>query len=270
MNRSSSNYKRKTSFAHDLDNLQKSIKSFTVTKTFNSQTDKWKQARDFARDPDLSWKERQRQSLLNVEINFPVSVNNVKFNTGLNADLAYEMKDVRGTVYELLHSFVVDYELNHRQMAVYMIDCEVLNCEQNNRRFQEVVELTKGSPITILFFNDAKPIEVYKLAKQIKELAEQVIENKAVVEQSPPEILFIKEYLRQLDSYLEGTVLPEINRFKRALSGFKFKSPLNFIMMGKDFHEFFGFFYHFKLLTQYLTNFITDSVFSLHNLHVKS
>ena len=38
-------------------------------------------------------------------------------------------------------------------------------------------------------------------------------------------------------------------------------------MIGKDFHEFFGMFYHAKLLAQYLTNILTDSVFSLHRLH---
>ena len=69
---------------------------------------------------------------------------------------------------------------------------------------------------------------------------------------------------------MEQSILTEINRFKRSLLGFKFKSPLNFIMVGRDFHEFYGMFYHAKLLTQYLTNFITDSVFSLHGLHIKS
>jgi hypothetical protein len=76
--------------------------------------------------------------------------------------------------------------------------------------------------------------------------------------------------LKDLDKYLEEFVFPDINRFKRAMIGFKFKSPLNFIMLGDDFHEFFGMFYHAKLLTKYLTNFLTDSVFSLHSLHEKS
>lgn len=51
------------------------------------------------------------------------------------------------------------------------------------------------------------------------------------------------------------------------MSAYRFKSPLNFIMLGRDFHEFFGTFYHTKLLSQYLVNFLTDSVFSLHALH---
>ncbi len=76
--------------------------------------------------------------------------------------------------------------------------------------------------------------------------------------------------LKDLDKYLEEFVFPDINRFKRAMIGFKFKSPLNFIMLGHDFHEFFGMFYHAKLLTKYLTNMLTDSVFSLHSLHEKS
>ena len=84
------------------------------------------------------------------------------------------------------------------------------------------------------------------------------------------EIAFMRGPLRELDTYMEQSILTEINRFKRSLLGFKFKSPLNFIMVGRDFHEFYGMFYHAKLLTQYLTNFITDSVFSLHGLHIKS
>lgn len=97
-----------------------------------------------------------------------------------------------------------------------------------------------------------------------------MLEGKPVVEQTSQDVAFMKEHLRQLDSYLEQTVLAELITFKSALLGFQFKSPLNFIMVGKDFHEFFGMFYHAKLLSQYLTNFITDSVFSLHKLHVRS
>ena len=84
------------------------------------------------------------------------------------------------------------------------------------------------------------------------------------------EISFIASPLQDLETYLEKFVFPVIGNFKRDLSEFKFKSPLNFIMLGNDFHEFFGMFYHTKLLTQYLTNMITDSVFSLHQLHVAS
>mmetsp|Transcript_27653 Transcript_27653/g.36920 ORF Transcript_27653/g.36920 Transcript_27653/m.36920 type:complete len:88 (+) Transcript_27653:1174-1437(+) len=76
--------------------------------------------------------------------------------------------------------------------------------------------------------------------------------------------------LRELGMQIETLVFPEVNRFKRALISFEFKSPLNFIMIGKDFHEFFGMFCHAKLLAQYLTNVLTDSVFSLHGLHIKS
>ena len=81
------------------------------------------------------------------------------------------------------------------------------------------------------------------------------------------EVRFMGPFIKQLDEEIESFVMPDINRFKRALVGFRFKSPLNFIMIGKDFHEFFGMFYHAKLLAQYQTNFLTDSVFSLHGLH---
>lgn len=84
------------------------------------------------------------------------------------------------------------------------------------------------------------------------------------------EISFIASPLQDLENYLEKFVFSVIGNFKEELSQFKFKSPLNFIMLGNDFHEFFGMFYHTKLLTQYVTNIITDSVFSLHRLHVAS
>ena len=84
------------------------------------------------------------------------------------------------------------------------------------------------------------------------------------------EVQFMGRHLRELSENIEHVVFPDISRFKRALINFEFKSPLNFIMIGKDFHEFFGMFYHAKLLAQYVTNFLTDSVFSLHGLHMRS
>ena len=41
-------------------------------------------------------------------------------------------------------------------------------------------------------------------------------------------------------------------------------------MKGADFHKFYTTFYHAKQLAQYVINFITDSSFNLHSLHVKS
>ena len=94
----------------------------------------------------------------------------------------------------------------------------------------------------------------------------QPIEDKNLKQQ----LGFLEESISQLDLSLEGRLFPEIARFRKAFIGFRFKSPLNFIMLGNDFHEFFQMFYHAKLLTQYVTNFLTDTFFSLHQLHARS
>ena len=81
---------------------------------------------------------------------------------------------------------------------------------------------------------------------------------------------FMQEPCLYLDQYLQKYILPDINEFKLLMSKFVFKSPLNFIMIDEDFHEFYKTFYHAKTLIQYATNFITDRSFSLHNLHTNS
>ena len=77
---------------------------------------------------------------------------------------------------------------------------------------------------------------------------------------------FIQRPLEDLDSYLLKTILPEVNKFKRSLSKFIFKSPLNFIMVEEDFNQFYQTFYHAKTLIQYAANLITDSSFNLSDL----
>ena len=85
-----------------------------------------------------------------------------------------------------------------------------------------------------------------------------------------PDLAFLQASCIELDEYLQETVLPELNKFKRSLSKFRFKSPLNFIMVEEDFHRFYQMYYHAKSLTKYTTNFITDRSFSLHNLHTRT
>ena len=142
------------------------------------------------------------------------------------------------------------------------------------KRFEALSELVADTPIAFFYNTDVKFIETNIVAKQCESLIRATIER--TPQQDDPAayenewISFMGPPLEELEVYLERHVFPEINKFKRALLGFKFKSPLNFIMLGNDFHEFFGMFYHAKLLTQYLTNFMTDSVFSLHSLHEAS
>jgi hypothetical protein len=47
---------------------------------------------------------------------------------------------------------------------------------------------------------------------------------------------------------------------------YSFESPLNFIMVPHDFHQFFSVFYHAKMLIEYGTNIMTDSFFSAHQM----
>ena len=140
-----------------------------------------------------------------------------------------------------------------------------------------MMNLMKETPINMVLFNQhgvTKGPDIHILAKQIDVLVKSSLDRRSVAvseeKDIPQNLRFIQPPLLELESSLETLILPEINRFKRALIGFKFKSPLNFIMIGNGFHDFFSMFYHSKLLTQYLTNFVTDSVFSLHALHVQS
>lgn len=54
--------------------------------------------------------------------------------------------------------------------------------------------------------------------------------------------------------------------FLRVMAGFDFQSPLNFIMLHEDFHNFYKMFYHTQLLAKYSVNIVTDSIFSIMHL----
>ena len=149
-----------------------------------------------------------------------------------------------------------------------------MECVHNNMELEVIPNLIRHTPIALFYSFDDDPVDPQKLANLID------IYLKAVINKEPEtttmnmlsgeagrEITFMAEPLRDLDSQVETFVMRDISNFKRTLLQFHFKSPLNFIMMGSDFHEFFGVFYHAKLLTQYLTNILSDSVFSLHRLH---
>ena len=207
-----------------------------------------------------------------MQVDYAFNVNDVRFNSGLNADVMQVLEN-NGNEFDLVQPFVADYEMNHRQLAIYVIDCDVIACDGiNTQKFDKVSNLIKETPITLFFMDERRPLDPHALAKRIDQLIQATIERRKtdLLPEEGREISFIASPLQELDSQLEKFVFPEIAKFKRALIGFQFKSPLNFIMLGNDFHDFFGMFYHAKLLTQYLTNFITDSVFSLHQLHVAS
>ena len=222
----------------------------------------------------MTARERNIKYDLDLHVDFRISVNEVRLNSGLNADVLETLADNSFTEFELAQPFVADYELNQRQIVIYLIDCEKIECKQNGDVWNKLTDLVKDTPIAFFFVNEKRQMEPNNLAKQVELYAQAILEDTEysfnLETSGAKEVRFMGTFIKQLDSQLESFVLPDINRFKRALVGFRFKSPLNFIMIGRDFHEFFGMFYHAKLLAQYLTNILTDSVFSLHGLHNRS
>ena len=266
--RGSSVFKNSTVFPYELDNYQKPIKSLKVSKTFDSDRSRWKTEEDLKKEMDMSRRQQSRLLQLDMQVDYGFNINDVRFNSGLNADVMDALQS-EAQAHDLVQPFVADYEINHRQLAIYLIDCEVYECKQ----FNKLEKLIKDTPIQIIQISKGKKMEVHQLAKQIEATTKAYIECKV-----PPEVASAEEYewhdisfigkpLVELDQYNEQFVFPNINKFKRSLIEYRFKSPLNFIMLGTDFHEFFGMFYHAKLLSQYLVNLLTDSVFSLHALH---
>ena len=57
--------------------------------------------------------------------------------------------------------------------------------------------------------------------------------------------------------------MPVVGLYVRLASHYKFSSPLNFVMIGDDFHKFFNVYYHVKMLAEYAMNVLTDGVFTL-------
>ena len=76
------------------------------------------------------------------------SINEVKFNTGLNEDFAAALALAKND-YELIHPIVVDYELNYRQLAFYIVDCDVVNCDQ--KKIDNITLLTMDTPLNIVW-----------------------------------------------------------------------------------------------------------------------
>ena len=57
--------------------------------------------------------------------------------------------------------------------------------------------------------------------------------------------------------------MPGLATFRQVMKKFSFKSPLNFIMLSKDFENFYKIFYHGKLLSKYMTHIFLESIFSI-------
>jgi hypothetical protein len=74
------------------------------------------------------FKNDQEVDDLDIKISFQFSIRKVVHNSGLNADIlkALSIKDHRA----ILHALLADYELNYRQFAIYIIDCDSIGCPQ--------------------------------------------------------------------------------------------------------------------------------------------
>ena len=154
VNPSSAKLKDKSIFPYELDKFQKPIRSLTVTKTFDADLERWKTLADHEADRDLSRAEQLRKYKLDMQVDFSFNVNDVRFNSGLNADVMEALAD--GNEFDLVQPFVADYEMNHRQLVIYVVDCEVIPCQaQNALKFDKVASLTRGTPITLFYIDES-------------------------------------------------------------------------------------------------------------------
>ena len=106
-------------------------------------------------------------------VDFPFNVNFVAFNSGLNADFFEAMESENEL--DLVQPFVADYEINQRQFAFYVIECEVINCDANWDKLHRLVDLVSDTPISISFSDRKHPLEQNTLAKDIKKAVAEIL-----------------------------------------------------------------------------------------------
>ena len=122
----------------------------------------------------------------------------MKHNSALNADVLHAIgnDNQRG----ILHALLTDYELNCRQFAIYVIDCEEIAC-----RSKEMIEELAASldpetsniavPFMVLL---ASPMQNKPLQFALKQTIESVISEKPPLSR---EIKFLKGPLTELLVY---------------------------------------------------------------------
>ena len=74
---------------------------------------------------------------LHMSIEMPFIINNVQYNSGLNVDFL-EAIDNSQTEFDLVQPLVADYEINHRQLVVYILDCEKIDCYKRQDLLMEL------------------------------------------------------------------------------------------------------------------------------------
>jgi len=63
--------------------------------------------------------------------------------------------------------------------------------------------------------------------------------------------------------------MPTLSTFRYVLNKFDFKSPLNFIMLSRDFERFYKIFHNGMMLSKYMAHIFLDSLFSLTQGHAE-
>jgi hypothetical protein len=153
---------------------------------------------------------------LHMTVEMPFMINDVGFNSGLNKDFdrAIHLSD---TEFDLVQPLVADYELNHRQLVVYVLDCEKIDCNQRQDLLVHLSELVKNTPIAIYYSQDSSKTN-RDLAKKIRSTIQDLLSiNMPITDE---EMQFLEKPLTDLDKYIEVVVLKELNQFKRLLSQF--------------------------------------------------
>jgi len=72
---------------------------------------------------------------------------------------------------------VADYELNQRQIVIYLIDCDAIDCKTDGDKWNKLTELVKDSPIAFFFVNEKRQMEPNNLAKQVDLYVRSVLED---------------------------------------------------------------------------------------------
>ena len=62
-----------------------------------------------------------------MQVEMPFNINIVRYNSGLNKDFSVAIYTSE-TEFDLVQPLVADYELNHRQLTIYILDCKKVDC----------------------------------------------------------------------------------------------------------------------------------------------
>ena len=103
-------------------------------------------------------------NFLDIEVAFKFAINQIRFNSGLNEDFIEALQDP-GNKQKLISPLLTDYELNHRQIVLYLVDCEVINCSPSAK--QNIETMLTNTPVSIIW-NPPVQVVASNLAAEIR------------------------------------------------------------------------------------------------------